>query len=110
MKNTNQKRQLIERRQAWVEEFQTKSNSRLILASFAERGLATQNQLEKITALTTKQVRTVLDDLLKGKPGLPALLRSETVNLLGQRGRPQSMLLLTEDGSAVLRALEPDSS
>jgi hypothetical protein len=110
MKNTNQKRQLIERRQAWVEEIQTKSNSRLILASFAERGLATQNQLEKITALTTKQVRTVIDDLLKGKPGLPALLRSETVNLLGQRGRPQSMLLLTEDGSAVLQALEPDSS
>ena len=110
MTNTNQKRQLAERMQAWVEEFSSKPNYELVLASFVERGLATQSHLEKITGLTTKQVRIVLDDFLKGKPGLPPLLRSETVNLLGQRGRPQSVLLLTEDGCAVLRAIKPGTS
>jgi hypothetical protein len=109
MKNINHKRLSPEHKQAWVQEISQKPNHEQILVCFSERGIATQTQIEKLTALTTKQVRTVLEELTKGKLGLPALLRTDTVNLMGQRGRPQSLLLLTEDGGAVLRALRAET-
>ena len=108
MKNTQSKRQLTERRQVWVDEIKDKLNYQVILAGFAERGLATQSQLEKLSSLTTKQVRIAVDDFLKGKPDASSLLRSATVNLQGQRGRPQTVYLLTEDGAAVLKAIHTD--
>lgn len=110
MQNSMKKRGLSEKRQTWVEILNEKPNLRQVLTCFASRGLATQDHIEQLSGLTTKQVRSVLDDLTKGFYGCANLLRSETVHLEGRRGRPQVVYLLTADGAAVLSHFMPEES
>lgn len=110
MQSFSKKRGLTEKRQAWIDTLETKPNLRQSLTSFASRGLATQDQVEQLSGLTTKQVRGALDELLKGFYGNVPLLRSETVHLQGRRGRPQVVYILTLDGAAVLSALLPEET
>lgn len=110
MQTSTKKRGLTEKRQAWIEILDTKPNLRQALTCFAPRGLATQDQVEQLSGLTTKQVRGALDEMIKGFYGNVPLLRSETVHLQGRRGRPQVVYILTPDGAAVLSNLQPDET
>ena len=60
--------------QAWIEGIHAKPNQSQILAAFIGRGVATQTQIERKTRLTTKQVRSVLEELVTGKPGFCPLI------------------------------------
>lgn len=104
MRSSN-KRNLSELRQAWLDSLDSKPNHQKVLECFQTRGFATQNQIEKLTQLTDKQVRTALEELRRTSFGLHPLLTTNQVNLQGQRGRPQQVHLLTQDGSAVLKSL-----
>jgi hypothetical protein len=108
MRNIKKNRALTEKRQAWIETIGEKTNLSQVLTCFLPRGLATQDHVEKLTGLTTKQVRGALDDLVKGFFGNVPLLRSESVHLQGRRGRPQVVYLLTIDGAAVLNRIQTD--
>lgn len=110
MQTTTKTRGLTQKRQAWIDTMENKPNLRQALSSFAPRGLATQDQVERLSGLTTKQARGALDDLLKGFFGNVPLLRSESVHLQGRRGRPQVVYLLTPDGAAVISNLLPDGT
>lgn len=110
MQNSMKKRGLSEKRQTWVETLNEKPNLGQALTCFAARGLAAQDHIEQLSGLTTKQVRSALDDLTKGFYGGANLLRSETVHLEGRRGRPQVVYLLTADGAAILSHLSPEES
>ncbi len=110
MQTSTKKRGLTDKRQAWIEMLDEKPNLRQTLCSFAHRGLATQDQVEQLADLTTKQARSAIDELLKGFYGSVALLRSETVHLQGRRGRPQIVYILTPDGAAVLSHLLPEET
>lgn len=105
MQSSTKKRGLTDKRQAWIETLDKKPNLRQALCSFAPRGLATQDQVEHLGDLTTKQARSVIDELQKGFYGSVPLLRSESVHLQGRRGRPQVVYILTADGAAVLSHL-----
>lgn len=94
--------------QVWIEGIHAKPNQSQLLAAFIGRGVATQTQIERKTRLTTKQVRSVLEELVTGKPGYCPLITCVPVNLFGQRGRPQSLYLLRDEGAAVARALWPE--
>jgi len=96
--------------QAWIEQIRAKPNQNQILAALIGRSVATQTQIERKTRLSTKQVRCVLEELVTGKPGFSPLLNCVPVNLFGQRGRPQSLYLLTDEGAAVARAFWPDKN
>jgi hypothetical protein len=108
MQHSNNKRGLAEKRQAWMGVIEEKPNLRQTLICFSARGLATQDQVEKLTGFTTKQVRSALEDLLTGFYGNVPLLRSDSVHLEGRRGRPLTVYLLTRDGAAVLSQLLPE--
>ncbi len=109
MNQTNPNRQLIPKRQVWVDRLQSAEweTGRRVLACFAARGLAAMEQVEKLTSLSHKQVRLATDSLTRPDHGLPALLRPQTVNLVGRPGRPARLDLLTVDGQAVLHELMP---
>jgi len=110
MQASTKKRGLTDKRQAWIETLDKKPNLRQALCSFAPRGLATQDQVEQISNLTTKQARSAIDELLKGFYGSVPLLRSESVHLQGRRGRPQVVYILTADGAAVFSHLLPEET
>lgn len=110
MQSSTKKRGLSDKRQAWIEMLDKKPNLRQALCSFTSRGLATQDQVEQLSNLTTKQARSAIDELLKGFYGSVPLLRSESVHLLGRRGRPQVVYILTADGAAVLSHLLPEET
>lgn len=103
------KRNLSEPRQAWLDYLEERPNCQQALSCFQARGLATQDQIEKLTPLTEKQVRQVLHEMRHAPAGLPALLETRQASLQGQRGRPQQLHLLTVDGQAVLRALNGEA-
>lgn len=110
MQSSTKKRGLTDKRQAWIETLDKKPNLRQALCSFAPRGLATQDQVEQLSSLTMKQARSAIEELLKGFYGSVPLLRSESVHLLGRRGRPQVVYILTADGAAVLSHLLPEET
>ena len=109
MRSSSKKRNLAEPRQAWLDYLESKPNHQKVLGCFLTRGLATQDQIEKLTGFSSKQVRTALDELRHAPLDLPSLLATNQVNLQGQRGRPQQLHLLTPDGSAILKALTGES-
>lgn len=96
--------------QAWIEEIQSKSNQRQVLYTFVGRGVSTQMQIERKTKLTIKQVRSVLEEFVNGRPGFVPLIHAVAANMYGQRGRPQSLYTLTIEGAAVARTLWPEKS
>lgn len=105
-------RTLSSARQAWVDRLQKPEddNRRRVLICYAARGLAAMEQVEKLTHLSHKQVRLATDSLIHPGHGLSALLRPETVNLVGRPGRPVRVDLLTADGLSVLRELLPETA
>ena len=108
---TTPSRQLSSRRQAWVtrlQDPQEKIRSQ-VLACYAARGLATLEQVERLTDLSYKQVRLAIEGLSNPGQGLPSLLRQAAASLFGRPGRPERLDLLTADGQAVLRELMPEA-
>ncbi len=103
------KRNLSEPRQAWLDYLEEHPNCQQALSCFQARGLATQDQIEKLTPLTEKQARQALNEMRHAPAGLPALLETRQASLQGQRGRPQQLHLLTVDGHAVCRALNGEA-
>jgi len=71
------------------------------------RGLITQKMAEKITGLSTKVVRNVMDQLVKPPyPCAPALESAGSMQLAGRAGRPENFYILTKEGAAALESIE----
>ncbi len=95
--------------QAWLAVLENQSNHKTALACFHARGLATQDQIELLTDLSTKQARSALEDLSRQQTSKqPALLRTAAAKLQGAMGRSRQVYLLTVEGADISRALYPD--
>jgi len=69
---------------------------------FSHRGIATGEQVEILTGLGQHPVRDALKILTEPPGGLAPALRTINVILPGQRGRPYTAFVLTEEGAALL--------
>lgn len=75
------------------------------LRPFSERGLATAEQVSLLTKIEYKRVAELLMELSRTTGNRMAALRSVSVRLEGQRGRPKKLYLLTDEGAAVLKEI-----
>jgi len=77
----------------------------LALEPFSVRGLATAGQVATLKNMDPKRVSEHLNTLSQSSFDRPAALRSVSVRLEGQRGRPEKLYLLTEEGATVMHTL-----
>lgn len=86
----------------WIDTYDQSERLIQILNCFSHREIATGEQVEVLTGLGQHPVRDVLKILAEPPGGLKPALRTINVTLPGQRGRPYSAFVLTEQGTAIL--------
>jgi len=86
----------------WIDTHDQSERLIQILNCFSHRGIATGEQVEILTGLGQHPVRDALKILTEPPGGLKPALRTINVTLPGQRGRPFTAFVLTEEGAALL--------
>lgn len=86
----------------WIDTHDQSERLIQILNCFSHRGIATGEQVEILTGLGQHPVRDALKILTEPPGGLAPALRTINVILPGQRGRPYTAFVLTEEGAALL--------
>ena len=86
----------------WIDTHDQSERLIQILNCFSHRGIATGEQVEILTGLGQHPVRDALKILIEPPGGLKPALRTINVTLPGQRGRPFTAFVLTEEGAALL--------
>jgi len=86
----------------WIETHDQSDRLNQIMYCFSHRGIATGEQVEIMTGLGQHPVRDALKILTEPPGGLKPALRTINVTLPGQRGRPFTAFILTEEGAVLL--------
>ncbi|MBA4318944.1 MAG: hypothetical protein C0412_11140 [Flavobacterium sp.] len=107
MKNNYQEQMNIENLLTFIQPDLAAGDSLYLqtLRPFSERGLATAEQVSLLTKIECKRVAELLMELSRTTGNRMAALRSVSVRLEGQRGRPKKLYLLTDEGVVVLKEI-----